>query len=132
MLGIQDEVLLSQTRRELLAANLLAQARADLSNVDQRISNARQILQPRPTFPCSHFVNQTQVDQAQPEAVAADGLLAQIDRELSEAIQLDATNLAKDAEEMRRKDLLLRRTSVDAIKSAKPSLTGPDPGCSIH
>jgi hypothetical protein len=131
LLGIQDEVSLAKTRRESMAAGLVAQARTNLTNIDLRIANAQKILQPRPTFPCSHYVNQAMIQQARPEADAADTIFSDIEHQLSDATILDA-NQGRYAEQIRREELPSRHASVEGIKNAKPYLSGPDPGCSLH
>jgi hypothetical protein len=129
LLGVQDQVLLAKARREYMAAQLVEQAQKSLADVDTRIANAQRILKPLPDI-CAQVLTPAQIQRAQPEAAAADAIFAEIGKELSDAITLDAANQTKNIEQIRRDDLTPKQAAVTAIKTAQP-YTNHIAGCTI-
>lgn len=130
LLGIQDETNLAKVARKGRASALIADARQSLDAVDARITTAQTILTPKPTFPCSHYVDDGMVSAAHAQADAMTVLIAQVNKDLKDALELDANQ--KSSAEQIQHDLQPRLDAYSGIRSAHKYLTGPDPNCTLH
>jgi hypothetical protein len=65
------------------------------------------------------------------EVKAADEIYSQTNEELAEAIELDSAVQSQKATEIK-SALEPMHSSIDPIRTLKPYVSAPDPGCSIH
>jgi len=130
LLDIQDETNLAKVVRTAREAASIADARQILDALDAKSAAAQTILTPKPTFPCSHYVDDGMVSAAQAQADAMSILFEKFKADLKEAVELDATQ--KAAADQIQQQLRPRVDSYSSIRNAHKSLTGPDPGCKIH
>lgn len=131
LLDIQTQVQVSKAHRQSTATRDVAQALQNQVEFNKRIANAQSFAKPLPTFPCSHYVDQNHINLALAEVKAADDIYSQTKQELEEAIELDSAAQSQKATEIK-SALEPMHSSVDAIRTLKPYVSAPDPGCKIH
>jgi hypothetical protein len=130
LLSIQDALAVAAKARENVASELVVAAKKLMTNLDQEVRVAQAGLQPYKTLPCMHVVSQEMVNQARPHADVAAANAADIDKALTQAVNLDIKT--KQEADKVRQDLASKRETITGLQNAKPYSYKEPTNCPLH